>query len=91
MRYRLTGIDDPRWVFHSGWPSYGSPAGVVMVRTDVYASTEESVEMGLRADRDPRTKALPLTIRSGDNVEWCRGAAVVAIQTFVLGHRSGQS
>jgi predicted NBD/HSP70 family sugar kinase len=48
----------------------------------------EAVEAGLRADRDPRTKSLPLTIRSGDNVEWCKGAAVVAIQTFVLGHRS---
>ncbi|RYE09561.1 MAG: ROK family transcriptional regulator [Hyphomicrobiales bacterium] len=50
----------------------------------------EAVEMGLRADRDPRTRPLPLTIRSGDNVEWCRGAAVVAIQTFVLGHRTDQ-
>lgn len=50
----------------------------------------EAVEAGLRADRDPRTRRLPLTIRSGDNVEWCRGAAVVAIQSFVLGHRSDQ-
>lgn len=50
----------------------------------------EAVEAGLRADRDPRTAPLPLTIRSGDNVEWCRGAAVVAIQTFVLGHRSAE-
>ena len=47
----------------------------------------EAVEAGLRADRDPRTKPIPLVIRSGDNIEWCRGAAVVAIQTFVLGHR----
>ena len=48
----------------------------------------EAVDAGLRADRDPRTKRLPLTIRSGENIEWCRGAAVVAIQTFVLGHRT---
>lgn len=48
----------------------------------------DAVDAGLRADRDPRTKPIPLTIRSGENVEWCRGAAVVAIQTFVLGHRS---
>ncbi|HZY68454.1 MAG TPA: ROK family protein, partial [Devosia sp.] len=48
----------------------------------------EAVEAGLRADRDPRTTPLPLTIRSGENIEWCRGAAVVAIQAFVLGHRS---
>lgn len=47
----------------------------------------EAVEAGLRADRDPRTKPIPLVIRSGENIEWCRGAAVVAIQTFVLGHR----
>lgn len=47
-----------------------------------------AVDDGLRADRDPRTTPLPLNIRSGMNVEWCRGAAVVAIQTFVLGHRS---
>ena len=50
----------------------------------------EAVEAGLRADRDPRTAPLPLTIRSGENIEWCRGAAVVAIQTFVLGHRSDE-
>jgi hypothetical protein len=29
-------------------------------------------------------------IRSGENIEWCRGAAVVAIQTIVLGHRENQ-
>jgi predicted NBD/HSP70 family sugar kinase len=51
----------------------------------------QAVEAGLRADRDPRTKPLPLVVRSGDNVEWCRGAAVVAIQAFVLGSRSGVS
>ncbi|MDO8359449.1 MAG: ROK family transcriptional regulator [Devosia sp.] len=51
----------------------------------------DAVAAGLRADRDPRTKPLPLTIRSGENVEWCRGAAVVAIQTFVLGHRSDEN
>lgn len=50
----------------------------------------EAVEAGLRADRDPRTAPLPLTIRSGENIEWCRGAAVVAIQSFVLGHRSNE-
>ena len=39
-RYRLTGIDDPRWVFHAGWPALGGPAGVVMVRLEVNASGE---------------------------------------------------
>ena len=41
------GIDVPRWVFHTGWPAYGPPDGVVMVRADVYASTECSMEFGL--------------------------------------------
>lgn len=48
----------------------------------------DAVQAGLRADRDPRTKPLRLIVRSGENIEWCRGAAVVAIQTFVLGHRA---
>ena len=48
----------------------------------------DAVDAGLRADRDPRTKPVPLAIRSGENIEWCRGAAVVAIQSFVLGHRA---
>ncbi len=38
VRYRLTGIDDPRWVFHAGWPGLGAPAGVRMARTDEKAS-----------------------------------------------------
>jgi hypothetical protein len=40
VRYRLTGIDVPRWVFQAGWPGCGSPAGVEMVRADVNASGE---------------------------------------------------
>ena len=51
----------------------------------------DAVTAGIRADRDPRTKPIPLAIRSGDNIEWCRGAAVVAIQTFVLGRRSAEA
>ena len=34
-RYRLTGIDVPRWVFHTGWPGWGAPEGVLIVRADV--------------------------------------------------------
>lgn len=49
-----------------------------------------AVEEGMRQDRDPRTAPVPLTIRSGENTEWCRGAAVVAIQTFVLGRGGGE-
>ena len=39
----------------------------------------------LRADRDPRATTPPIIISQGDNVEWSRGAAVLAIQAFVLG------
>src|SRR6201996_6596958 len=41
-RYRTTGIDDPRWVFHAGWPGLGGPAGWLMVRMDVKASGDSA-------------------------------------------------
>ena len=47
----------------------------------------KAIEEGVRSHRDARTRPIPLTIRSGENIEWCRGAAVVAIQAFVLGSR----
>lgn len=50
-----------------------------------------AIEEGLKLDRDPRTAPLPLVARSGSHTEWCRGAAVVAIQAFVLGRRSEQA
>ncbi|WP_265520331.1 ROK family transcriptional regulator [Oerskovia flava] len=40
---------------------------------------------GLHADRDPLATDPPLTIESPAFTEWARGAAVIAIQTFVLG------
>jgi len=57
------------------------------VRLATLASKE--VEEGLRLDRDPRAAPLTLVKRTGENTEWCRGAAVVAIQAFVLGNRTG--
>lgn len=36
-------------------------------------------------DRDPEVTTPPLVLASGDNIEWCRGAAVLAIQAFVRG------
>lgn len=45
----------------------------------------EAVEEGLRADRDPRARRIPLATLPGDDTDWCRGAAVLAIQTFALG------
>ena len=48
----------------------------------------DAIKAGIAADRDPRTRPIPLTMRSGENIEWCRGAACVAIQSFVLGRRT---
>lgn len=47
-----------------------------------------AVQEGLADDRDPRSRPLPLVTTSGDNTEWCRGAAVIAIQSYVLGART---
>lgn len=44
-----------------------------------------AIEEGVAADRDPRARRVPTVATSGDNTEWCRGAAVIAIQHFVLG------
>lgn len=44
-----------------------------------------AIEEGIGADRDARARRIPLVATSGDNTEWCRGAAVIAIQRFVLG------
>lgn len=49
----------------------------------------EAVDQGIAADRDPRAKRLDLIATPGDNLEWCRGAAVIAIQTYVLGTHPG--
>ncbi|GAA2396784.1 hypothetical protein GCM10009856_00680 [Mycolicibacterium llatzerense] len=43
-RYRLTGIDELRWVFQDGWPSRRGPDGVLMARTDEKESADESGE-----------------------------------------------
>ena len=48
-------------------------------------TAREAVEQGLSRDRDPRASALDLVATPGDGLEWCRGAAVLAIQTHVLG------
>jgi predicted NBD/HSP70 family sugar kinase len=49
----------------------------------------DAVAAGLAQDRDPRASALALATTSGDDTEWCRGAAVLAIQTYVLGRPAG--
>lgn len=38
---------------------------------------------GIAADRDARAADVPLAMTTGDDTEWCRGAAVIAIQEYV--------
>ncbi len=47
----------------------------------------DAIQEGIHADRDPRAHKLQLVSTPGDNTEWCRGAAVIAIQRYVLGRR----
>jgi len=47
----------------------------------------EAIQEGIAADRDERAHAVQLVSTPGDNTEWCRGAAVIAIQRYVLGRR----
>lgn len=56
----------------------GEGVGLVDVARD-------AVRAGMAEDRDPRAHEVPLITTTGDNTEWCRGAAVIAIQTYVLG------
>jgi len=42
------------------------------------------MEGGLAACRDPQAAPVTLLVRAGDFTEWARGAAVVAIQAFVM-------
>jgi len=47
----------------------------------------DAIQEGICADRDPRALKIELVTTPGDNIEWCRGAAVIAIQRYVLGRR----
>jgi predicted NBD/HSP70 family sugar kinase len=46
-----------------------------------------AIQEGIHADRDSRAHTIDLVSTPGDNTEWCRGAAVIAIQRYVLGRR----
>ena len=50
---------------------------------------EAAVREGLARDRDPRASDIPIVTTTGDHTEWCRGAAVIAIQAYVLGRHPG--
>ncbi|NQD89304.1 ROK family transcriptional regulator [Paenarthrobacter sp. CM16] len=49
------------------------------------AVARPALEAGIALDRDPRATTPPIVLASKDNVQWCRGAAVLAIQAFVHG------
>jgi predicted NBD/HSP70 family sugar kinase len=49
------------------------------------AVARPALEAGIALDRDPRATTPPIVLASQDNVQWCRGAAVLAIQAFVHG------
>lgn len=44
----------------------------------------DAIQQGIASHRDPRAAPLNLVSTPGDNTEWCRGAAVLAIQRYVL-------
>lgn len=44
----------------------------------------ETIRRGMNEHRDARARPLLLHLTSGDDIEWCRGAAVLAIQNYVL-------
>ena len=45
----------------------------------------DSVDQAIAANRDPKASPVVLEVRPGDFTQWARGAAVVALQTYVLG------
>lgn len=44
----------------------------------------EAIRQGMGEHRDARARPPQLHLTSGDDIEWCRGAAVLAIQNYVL-------
>ena len=46
---------------------------------------EPAIRQGLSERRDSRAADVALLTTSGDDAEWCRGAAVLALQAHVLG------
>ncbi|MEU0522248.1 ROK family transcriptional regulator [Streptomyces niveus] len=51
----------------------------------------EALRDGLAYDRDPRAAAVSLDVRPVDFARWARGAAVTAIQAYVLGSWASRS
>lgn len=45
----------------------------------------DRIDEGIRRDRDPHAAEVDIDVQPSDVTEWARGAAVIAIQTHVLG------
>lgn len=63
------------------------PQRIVLGGEGVHLATvaRDAMLAGLRAGRDPRTADPEIALQSPELALWARGAAVVAIQSFVLG------
>ncbi|WP_291057819.1 ROK family transcriptional regulator [Herbiconiux sp.] len=54
---------------------------------DLAAVSARAVDEGIREQRDPRASTVKVELTSGTNESWCRGAAVIALQGYVLDRR----
>lgn len=52
---------------------------------------EDAVREGIRRNRHPEASPLSLTVQSHDPTHWARGAAVTAIQNYVLSGQNGSA
>lgn len=66
-----------------------SPAFVVVGGEGVELAdvAADAVQHGIREHRDPRAAPVTVELTSGSNESWCRGAAVIALQGYVLDRR----
>lgn len=54
---------------------------------DLASVSSGAVNEGIREHRDPRASPVRVELTSGSNESWCRGAAVIALQGYVLDRR----
>lgn len=66
-----------------------SPERIILSGEGVHLAevAADAIQDGIREDRNPNARKIDLVTTQGNNIEWCRGAAVIAIQRFVLGRR----
>jgi predicted NBD/HSP70 family sugar kinase len=54
---------------------------------DLASIAADAMHDGIREHRDPRASGIQVELTSGSNESWCRGAAVIALQGYVLDRR----